>query len=256
MILAILQARMSSSRLPGKVLKDIVGKPMILRQVERIRRATSLDRLLIATSDDPSDDPLYATCLDNGLSCFRGSLDDVLDRFYQAAKEFHPDYIVRLTGDCPLTDPDVIDKVVAFGITGSYDYASNTLKPTFPDGLDVEMTRFECLETAWREALLPAQREHVTSFIYQNPERFRLGSFVSTSDLSGLRWTVDHARDLNLVERIYGALYPAKPEFSTSDILQLLEQKPELRNLNTDYRRNEKLAGPAVTVAQTNTRGR
>jgi len=255
MILAILQARVSSSRLPGKVLKDILGKPMILRQVERIRRAKTLDALLVATSNDPSDDPLYATCADNGLTCFRGSLDDVLDRFYQAARGSRPEHVVRLTGDCPLTDPEVIDKVVTFGTTHDFDYASNTLKPTFPDGLDVEIMRFECLETAWREATAPAQREHVTSFIYQHPERFRLGNFTGTPDLSGLRWTVDHLRDFELAMQIYAELYPAKPDFSTQDILQLLEQKPELQNLNADYLRNEKLAEADVAAAQSNTRG-
>ena len=239
MILAILQARLSSTRLPGKVLKPILGVPMLLRQIERVRRARGMERLVLATSDDPSDDAIEKLCHENDIECFRGSLNDVLDRFYQAAKDRNPDYVVRLTGDCPLIDPDIIDKVARHCVVGEFDYASNTIKPTFPDGLDVEVFRFECLEAAWREATLPSQREHVTPFIHQQPGRFRIGNYAGTRDLSHLRWTVDETPDFELIRQIYESLYPAKPNFNTDDILALLDRRPELKTLNTAYERNE-----------------
>lgn len=239
MILAILQARASSTRLPGKVLKPILGKPMLARQLERVRRARLLDRLIVATSSDPSDDPIEVLCRNEGVECYRGKLDDVLDRFYQAAAPLHPEHVVRLTGDCPLADPAIIDQVCAFYLEGGFDYATNALQPTFPDGLDVEICRFEFLEQAWREAVLPSHREHVTPFIHKNPQRFRIGHFRGNTDLSHLRWTVDEPDDFTLVSNIYEALYPADPCFDTVAILELLEQHTEWKTANTTHQRNE-----------------
>ena len=239
MILAILQARLSSTRLPGKVLKPILGMPMLLRQIERVRRARGIDRLVLATSDDPSDDAIEKLCRENDIECFRGNLNDVLDRFYQAAKAVKPDYVVRLTGDCPLIDPEIIDRVIRHGIDGKFDYASNTIKPTFPDGLDVEVFRFGCLETSWREATLPSQREHVTPFIHQQPGRFKIGNYAGAQNLSHLRWTVDETLDFELIKQIYKSLYPAKPDFDTNDVLALLDRRPELKTLNAAHERNE-----------------
>ncbi|KJR96191.1 MAG: spore coat protein [Peptococcaceae bacterium BRH_c4a] len=238
MILAILQARVSSTRLPGKALMPLLGKPMLIRQIDRVRRAGLIDRLLVATSSDASDDPLEKLCLENGIVCFRGSMDDVLDRFYQAAKPGKPDHVVRLTGDCPLTDPRLIDRVIAFHLRGGFDYTSNTVNPTFPDGLDVEVLRFSCLRQAWEEAKLPSQREHVTLFLHRHPERFSIGSLKNGSDLSSLRWTVDEPPDFELVTRIYEALYPSNPEFATEDILALLAGNPRLMDINAGYQRN------------------
>lgn len=239
MILAILQARASSSRLPGKVLKPILGVPMLLRQLERLKNAQNISQLLIATSTDPSDDPLESLCKEHGFSCFKGSLNDVLDRFYGAAYAFAPEHIVRLTADCPLTDPILIDNVINFYLAGEFDYASNAIEATFPDGLDVEVFRFSCLEKAWKEALLPSQREHVTPFIHQQPHRFKIGHYKNPIDLSYLRWTVDEPKDFELVSMIYDALYLKKPNFTTQDILTLLKHRPELTNWNTIYQRNE-----------------
>lgn len=239
MILGILQARTSSSRLPQKVLKPILGKPMLTREIERIRQARLIDRLLVATSDDPSDDPIQDLCNKSDTGCFRGEMDDVLDRFYKAALTFLPEYVVRLTGDCPLSDPEIIDQVVRFCVEGRYDYASNTLEPTYPDGLDVEVFRFSCLKQAWEEAELFSQREHVTPFIWQQPERFKIGSFKNEIDLSFLRWTVDEALDYELVKIIYEQLYPVNPHFGTRDVLELIELIPELKTMNTMYKRNE-----------------
>lgn len=240
MILAILQARVSSTRLPGKVLKPLLGAPMLTRQIERVRRARLIDTLIVATSTDPSDDAIEALCRGAGIACHRGALQDVLDRYYQAAKPYQPDHIVRLTGDCPLADPEVIDRLIRFYLDGGYDHASNGGEPTtFPDGLDVEAFRFSALEAAWREARLPSEREHVTPFIYNHPERFRLGSYRNDVDLSHLRWTVDEPADFDLVKIVYEALYPAKPDFGTADILALLDARPELGAMNTHHARNE-----------------
>lgn len=241
MILAILQARVSSTRLPNKVIKPILEVPMLLRQVERIRRSRMIDRLLIATSSDPSDDVLGRLCAENDLECFRGSLDDVLDRFYQGAKPLNPDHVVRLTGDCPLSDPQLIDEVIKFHLDGDLDYTSNALEPTFPDGLDIEVLRFQCLKQAWEAAVLPSQREHVTLFIYQNQGLFKIGRFKGKIDLSHLRWTVDEPLDFELVTKIYEHLYRDNPAFTSQDILNLLEKYPELKTYNTRFSRNEGL---------------
>ena len=238
MILAILQARVSSSRLPGKVLKPLLGVPMMLRQIERVRRARRIDRLIVATSVERADDAIETLCTTNGIDCVRGSLNDVLDRFYAAAQPASPDYVVRLTADCPLADPGLIDEVIEFCLHGGFDYASNAFEPTFPDGLDVEVFRFTCLEQAWKEARLPSQREHVTPFINQQPQRFRIGSFRNPVDHSHLRWTVDEPADFELVTRIYEALYPVNPAFSRHDVLELLNRQPELLRLNDRHVRN------------------
>lgn len=239
MILAILQARVSSSRLPEKVLKPLLGVPMLLRQIERLKKSRKIDQLLVATSTEPSDDPIENLCEKNGIACYRGSLNDVLDRFYQAARRFDPEHVVRLTADCPLTDAKLIDDVIGFYLDGGFDYASNAIHATYPDGLDMEIFHFSCLEQAWCEATLPSQREHVTPFIHQQPLLFKIGHYKNSSDLSHLRWTVDEPKDFELVSMIYEALYQNNPDFSTQDILQLLDQRPELVHWNTAHQRNE-----------------
>lgn len=232
---------MTSSRLPGKVLRPILGRPMLALQLERLTRCQSLDALVVATSTDASDDGIAALCGAWGLKCFRGSLDDVLDRYYQAASELRPEHVVRLTGDCPLTDPSLVDGMVRFCLEGEWDYVSNTLRPTFPHGLDAEVMRFAALAQAWSDAQDAYEREHVTPFIYRHPERFRVGHYCQEQDLSGLRWTVDEAEDFELVSRIYEALYPSRPDFTTADILQLVAAHPELNQINATHRRERGL---------------
>ena len=239
MIIAVLQARFSSTRFPGKVLKPLFGQPMLVRQIQRISRAVSIDRIVVATSTEESDDPIAGLCRNIEVDCYRGSLDDVLDRMYRAAMTTGSKTVMRLTGDCPLADPAVLDDLNDFFFQGGYDYASNTIKPTFPDGLDAEVMRLECMEAAWREAMLPSEREHVTPFIYNRPERFRLGDFRRESDLSGLRWTVDEPRDFEFVSRIYETLYDGNAAFSTTDVLQLLRDQPELKLINSGQERNQ-----------------
>jgi spore coat polysaccharide biosynthesis protein SpsF len=247
MITAVLQARMSSSRLPGKVLMPIVGKPMLGLQLERIRRARRVNRLIVATSNEPADASVVELCNSFSIPSYCGSLNDVLDRCHSAVASSPPEYVVRLTGDCPLADWSLIDRAIAFCIEGKFDYASNTLRPTWPDGLDVEVMRFDALDKAWREAKLPSEREHVTPYMYRRPDRFRLGSLEQEPDLSGLRWTVDEPEDFEFVSQVYEALYPSNPAFTTGDILKLLRSKPALRSVNSGFVRNEGMSKSLAT---------
>jgi spore coat polysaccharide biosynthesis protein SpsF len=210
MILAILQARMSSTRLPGKVLLPLAGTPMLSRQIERIQRSRLIDKLIIATSDRPEDDPVAELWPDS----FRGSLNDVLDRYYRAALPYSPSHVVRLTGDCPLADWEVIDDCIHFA--NGYDYVSNTVRPTFPDGLDVEVFTFDALQKAWFEASEPYDLEHVTPYMRRH---FKTGSLETCPNLSHLRWTVDTPEDFAFASRVYETLYPTDPAFTTQRIL-------------------------------------
>jgi spore coat polysaccharide biosynthesis protein SpsF len=241
-VAAVLQARTSSSRLPGKVLQDLAGAPMLLRQIERIRRARLVDMLVVATSNDASDDALAGLLGRVGIAVYRGSLDDVLGRFVGAIDGLAAQHVVRLTGDCPLADPDVIDAVVAHHLVGGADITSNTVTPTFPDGLDVELIRTPALVAAAAEAMLNYEREHVTQFLYRRPERFRVANYALDEDLSALRWTVDEPEDLTFVRAVYDALIRANPQFGFRDVLALLAQRPELSALNARFDRNEGLA--------------
>jgi spore coat polysaccharide biosynthesis protein SpsF len=240
-ILGVLQARTSSSRLPGKVLLPILGQPMILRQIERLKRVRGMDSLVLATSTDPSDDALAASVAASGVPVYRGSLDNVLERFIGAAAPFHPEWVVRLTGDCPLADPQLIDRLISDTLAVAADYGSTALAPTFPDGLDAEIVRFDLLRQIACEPRTSAEREHVTLAIHRNPDLFQLHSVTGSPDLSAMRWTVDEPRDLAFVSAVYEALYPSNPVFGTDDILRLLRQRPELAGLNGDIERNEGL---------------
>ncbi len=233
MILAILQARFTSSRLPGKVLKPILSKPMLLHQIERIQNSKRIDKLVVATSTEKSDDGIEKMCLDNNIEVFRGSLDNVLDRLYQCAKPYNPKHVVRLTGDCPLADWQAIDQTIQCHIKGKYDYVNNRSKPAFPDGLDVEVITYSALKSACDNAVLPSEKEHVTLYVRHRKDKFKLGYFYSTKDLSHMRWTVDEPEDFNLVEKIYKNLYKNNPKFLMKDVLELLNNQPELLKINS-----------------------
>jgi len=225
MILGVIQARMSSSRLPGKVLADLVGAPMLGRQVERLRRSRRLDALVLATSDQPDDDPVAAYAERIGLPVVRGPLADVLGRF-AAVLDAWPQAttLVRLTADCPLADWRVLDAVIERLAETGADYVNNTTAAaakTFPHGLDVEAMRAEVLRQAASEATDPYDCEHVTPFIYRQPDRFRIEGLMRTPSLAHLRWTVDYPEDLDFVRHVYGALYAANPDFSTEDVAAL-----------------------------------
>ena len=212
-------------------MAPILGRPMLLRQIERVGRAHSFHKLLVATSSTPSDDVIARTCAEHDIECFRGSLHDVLDRFVQAARPYTPEHLVRLTADCPLTDPDVIERVVECHLEGGFEYTSNTRERTFPHGLDVEVCRYACLEQAWRDTTAPFDREHVMPHLWGSG-RFNVGQLCQESDQSRLRWTVDFAEDLELVREIYTTLFPVESAFTTDDVIRLLERRPTLTMLN------------------------
>jgi glutamate-1-semialdehyde aminotransferase/spore coat polysaccharide biosynthesis protein SpsF (cytidylyltransferase family) len=236
---AIIQARMSSTRLPNKVLADIAGHPMLWHVVNRVRQAQSLDEVVVATSHNPKDDEVAAYCCDQGIPCRRGSEDDVLDRYYQAAKAQEAEAVVRITADCPLMDPEVIDLLVRAFQKSDYDYVSNTLPYTFPDGLDVEVFSFRALEQAWREATKPSEREHVTPYLRLSG-KFKLFNVENGEDLSRQRhrWTVDDPTDLEFIREIYKS-FPAGPIFGMNEVLALLQRRPELQRINQETVMNE-----------------
>jgi len=246
----IVQARTTSTRLPGKVLIDLEGEPMVLRQLERVARAASLDLIVVATSEDPSDDALAVAIAEAGYDLVRGSLDDVLARFVQVIDEYQPDVVVRMTADCPLICPSVIDGVVVAFHSSDDDYLSNTMDPTYPDGLDVEVTLANVLREVNRNTHDADEREHVTLGIYRHPERYRVANFVDPTGISNahLRWTVDTAEDLEFVCSVYRELLPVRPEFGYLDVLDLLYDQPQLSRDDRDTHRNQALDGIDVGV--------
>lgn len=243
--LIILQARMSSSRLPNKVLMPILGKAMLAHQIARLATVKSPHQLIVATSDQQSDDAIANLCQQLNVNCFRGSLDDVLGRYYHAAQAYNNDAqiknIVRVTGDCPLIDGDIIDQVIELYRSSKVDYCSNCAPATLPDGLDVEVFALAALEQAYRLAKKPSEREHVTPFLRNNPELFTTKNYYHHPDLSHYRWTVDEATDFELVTKIYQALYKKNPQFKLNDILNLMQQQPQLCKINQGIIRNEGL---------------
>jgi spore coat polysaccharide biosynthesis protein SpsF len=241
--LGILQARMTSTRLPGKVLAPVVGTPMIGLQIERLRRAALLDGLVVATSTDGSDDDLVAYLETLDVPVVRGPLDDVLARFATVVEQFAPDAVVRLTADCPLASPAVVDRVVRAFHDSGVDYVSNTLRPTYPDGLDVEVVRADVLRWAAAHLTDPPEREHVTLGVYRRPERFRVANVENDEDLSSLRWTVDTPGDLAFVRAVYERLYAEDPCFELADVLALVRAEPALGRTTLDGERNAALRG-------------
>jgi spore coat polysaccharide biosynthesis protein SpsF len=239
MTAAIIQARMGSTRLPGKVLEDLSGKPLLWHVVERVRHATTLDDVLLATTDTAADDPVADFCARDGIRCFRGSEHDVLDRYYQAARSLGADVVVRVTADCPLIDPRVIDEAVRDFQAHPCAYDGNGLERTYPDGLDVEVFSFEALAQAWREADLASEREHVTPYIWKNPHLFPARQITQAEDLSALRWTVDEPEDLAFVRKVYEHLYQPGQIFLMEDVLRLLEANPAFAAVNRGFEMNE-----------------
>jgi len=238
MILAVLQARMSSSRLPGKVLAPLVGAPMILRQIERVGRARLIDRLVVATSETPGDDHLAAVVAGAGVPVHRGPLRDVLARFIGALDTFGPaEHVVRLTGDCPLADPAVIDATIERVTSAGADYGSNTPpRRTFPKGLDVEVMTAGALCAAAARAAIPEEYEHVTWAMHRHPELYRQAYLSQDADEGDVRWTVDFPHDLAFVRAVYDALYPANPAFTSQDVRDLIRARPHLANFGGERR--------------------
>ena len=254
-VAGFIQARMASQRLPGKVLAELGGEPLLAHVVRRARAALGLNRVVVLTGLDPTDDAIEFLCRRLGVACFRGSDADVLDRFYRATLEDRPDAVCRLTADCPLLDPLVIQRVIETFQASGADYASNAAPPTFPDGLDVEVFRTDALAHAWREARLPSEREHVTPFIRNHTELFTSVNVTHTSDLSSLRWTVDEPADLEMVGRLIGRL--DSPLAGLDEILSALkdDESREITSLNSRIARNEGYARSLSEDGQAPTRG-
>lgn len=252
-VVAIIQARMGSTRLPGKVLEDLGGRTMLARVVRRTRRSAALDEVVVATSTSVQDDPIVAECRRLGIGCFRGSEADVLDRYFRAAEACRAGTVVRITSDCPLIDWGVIDRVVSAFQQHQPDYASNTLVRTYPRGLDTEVVALEALARAWSEAREPYQRVHVTPYLYQHPELFRPLPVTGEQDASGSRWTVDTAEDLQFVRTVYER-FGGTDRFSWQDAWTLVAREPELAEINArvEHKRmeDESLELPAPPEAR------
>jgi spore coat polysaccharide biosynthesis protein SpsF len=241
MIIAIVQARVSSARLPAKVLEDISGKPLIEHVLRRVMASKRIDRVVVATTDTPADDTLVETVGTRvGCPVFRGSESDVLDRFYRCALEHGADVVVRITADDPLKDPEIIDRAVGLLVADpALDYCSNTLLPTFPEGLDVEVFRVDALARAAREATRGSDREHVTPYIWRHPDVFSIRNFEHEEDLSHWRWTVDRPRDLAFVRCVYDALYRGDALFSYRDVIAFVRSHPDVLRINEEIARSE-----------------
>jgi spore coat polysaccharide biosynthesis protein SpsF len=249
-VVAIIQGRMSSSRLPGKILADIAGQPMLQRVFTRTSRSASVSQTLIATTTDPSDDPVAEYCDFSGIPFTRGSLYDVLDRYYQSAKEAKADYVVRITADCPVIDPELIDNVVDTLLEGEYDFVCNRLPPpwtrTYPIGLDVEACTFKVLAKAWKEAKEPQHREHAMPYFYEevqlsavsrqrsegvSPRGFRIALLNHATDFGDYRWTVDTPEDLGFMRQVYSR-FDGRDDFTWKEVLDLVHDNPELMKIN------------------------
>lgn len=228
----IVQARMTSTRLPGKILLPLGGQPMLVRLIARLRRVHRADALVIATTTNTADDPVAALCQRLGVACHRGSEHDVLSRYADAARLHQADTVVRITSDCPLIDPELIDRLIEDFAQGSCDYVSNMLPPTWPYGMAVEVFSAQALQEAHAQASQDSEREHVTPFIYRNPERYRLRNVACLQNLSHHRWTVDTPEDYELVNLLFGAAYLVNPEFRLGDLLAEMQRHPEWIRIN------------------------
>ena len=233
---------MGSTRLPGKVLMEIGGRTALARVVRRLSRAAFVNEVVVATSNLPADDAIVGECERLGTRCFRGSEADVLDRYYWAAKNFDADAVVRITSDCPLIDPQLVDETIRVFETQEADYASNVIPRTYPRGLDTEVFTAEALAWAWLEAREPHQREHVTPYLYEHPEIFRMASAVADEDFSQHRWTLDTPEDLDLIRAIYSR-FDNRDDFSWREVLVLMEREPELSRMNAHIVQKAVLAG-------------
>lgn len=223
---------MGSTRLPGKVLKKVLNKTLLEFQIERIKRSQFIDEIVIATTVKESDNEIVTLCKELSVPFYRGSEDDVLARYFQAAKQYQADVIVRLTSDCPVIDPYVIDQVISCYVHRDYDYVSNTLVRTYPRGMDVEVFSFQAIEESYHKAKDRGEREHVTPYLYRNQAYFKLGSVRYKNDESIHRWTVDTEEDFELISKIISYLYEENNVFNLEDILSLLKQFPEWTKIN------------------------
>lgn len=239
-IVTVIQARTGSTRLPNKVMRPLAGRPLLARMVERVSAAGLAGTIVVATTTDPSDDPIVALCAGEEILCYRGDAADLLDRHYQVGKQYDATAVVKIPSDCPLIDPCIIDRVIGFYLDhqDEFDYVSNLHPATYPDGNDIEIMSMAALETAWREATRPLEREHTTPFLWENPGRFRIGNITWESGLDysmSHRWTIDYEEDYRFIAAVYEALHPHDPCFSLEDILDFLARNPRVEALNQQY---------------------
>ncbi len=237
----IVQARMTSTRLPGKILKTVLERPLLEYQIERLRRVKLADEIVIATTVNDTDVPIVELCERLQVPFFRGSEEDVLERYYLAAKEHNADAVVRITSDCPLIDPYIIDSVIGYFVDNQdqYDYVSNIYTRTYPRGMDTEVFTFKALEEACQEATKYSDREHVTEFIYLQPDRYKIGNISNSEDHSHHRWTVDTIEDFTLIKNLIEAIYPTNPRFTMNDVLQVMDKNPDWYQINADIKQKE-----------------
>ncbi len=233
-VVIINQARMTSTRLPAKVMKRVLGKPLLEYQIERLKRVKLADQIVVATTINDTDQPIIDLCDRLSIPNYRGSEDDVLARYHGAAIAHQADIVVRVTSDCPIIDPQVVDQAIQFYMDfyPKYDYVSNCLEKTYPHGMDTEVLTFKALDEAFLEGTVQPDREHVTPFIYRQSDRYQLGQVNYCENHCNHRWTVDTSEDFELIKRIIEALYPNKPEFLLEDCLELLSQNPKWMTIN------------------------
>lgn len=235
-VVVIVQARMGATRLPGKPLKTVLNRPLLSYQIERLRQAKAPDEIVIATTTAPQDQVIVDLCEKEGVAVFRGSEQNVLERYYLAAKKYKADVVVRVTGDCPLSDPAILDQAIDYYLQHypAYDYVTNMYSKqlSYPRGVDVEVFSFKGLEKAAREAIKPEEREHVTPYFYEHPEMFQVGILTHHPNEAHHRWTVDTPEDFELITRILSELYPKNPTFKMADVLELLSRHPDWVEIN------------------------
>ena len=239
-IVTVIQARMGSSRFPGKVMKPLCGAPLLQRMVERVAAAEHAGIIVVAIPTAPEDDEIEKWCREANIHCFRGDENDLLDRHYQAGLLHNADAVVKIPSDCPLIDPQIIDMVLSAWkkVADRIDYAGNLHPPTWPDGNDVEVVSMKALKKGWQEAQRPLEREHTTPYFWENPATFKLMNIAWDSGLNyamSHRWTIDYPEDYTFINRVYEELYSAEQHFSLEDILNLLEKKPEIMEINAQY---------------------
>ncbi|HXC04062.1 MAG TPA: glycosyltransferase family protein [Bacteroidia bacterium] len=238
-IVAVIQARTGSTRLPGKIMLPLAGAPLLYRMAERVLQSNLCNEVVIATTTDPDDDAVAELCKQYKLNCYRGHPTDLLDRHYQVALAYQADVVLKIPSDCPLIDPTIIDKGIRFFLDHwpNYDYVSNLHPATYPDGNDVEVMTYEALEKAWKQASRELEREHCTPYLWENPEQFRIGNFTWESGLDysmSHRWTIDYPEDYTFIERIYAELYTLNPKFGIQHIL-VVASRTEIFNINSKY---------------------
>lgn len=238
-IIAIIQARTGARRLPGKVLLGLEGKSVLWHVINRVRRSKNIEETIVATTMLKCDLEIVKFCSGSGVRVYCGSENDVLDRYYQAARLVGASHIVRITADCPMIDYRIIDDVVALHLKGKNDYTSNVMEESYPDGEDVEIFTFESLKKAWANARLSSEREHVTAYIRNHPEKFKLFNLKYPEDLSDKRWTLDEENDYKFIRLIYSKIYKRNRFFGMKEILKLLDEHPEYEYMNNRIKRNE-----------------